>query len=104
MNPVLFGLIAGLVFGIVDVALMIPLDHPDKKTAMLGAFLSRFAIGFLIPLVKMPMPPWAAGALVGVLVSLPDAVITKAYLPILITGFIGGAVIGWASGRFVVSA
>ena len=48
MNPVLFGLVAGLAFGVVDVLLMVPLQLPDKKTAMLGAFLSRFAIGFLI--------------------------------------------------------
>ena len=80
---------------------MIPLDLPDKKTAMIGAFLSRFAIGFLIPLVKAPMPPWMIGGLVGLLVSLPDAVITKAYAPILATGVIGGLIIGWASGKWV---
>lgn len=100
MNPVVFGLIAGLVFGAVDVALMLPMEFPDKKTALLGAFLSRFAIGFLIPLVKMPVPAWAVGAIVGLLISLPDAVITKAYVPILATGLVGGLVIGWAAGRF----
>lgn len=100
MNPVLFGLIAGVVFGVVDVGLMLPMDFPDKRTALIGAFTSRFAIGFLIPLVKMPSPPVAIGALVGLLISLPDAVITKAYIPILATGIIGGAIIGWAAGRF----
>jgi fructose-specific phosphotransferase system IIC component len=101
MNPVVFGIIAGLVFGAVDVGLMLPMEFPDKKTALLGAFLSRFAIGFLIPLVKMPLPTWAIGGVVGVLVSLPDAVITKAYAPILGTGLLGGLLIGWAAGRFV---
>lgn len=100
MNPVVFGLIAGLVFGAVDVALMLPMEFPDKKTALLGAFLSRFAIGFLIPLVKLPLPGWAVGAMVGLLVSLPDAVITRAYAPILATGLIGGLAIGWAAGRW----
>jgi hypothetical protein len=38
--------------------------------------------------------------LVGLLISLPDAVITKAYVPILAIGIIGGAVIGWAASRF----
>jgi hypothetical protein len=99
MNPVLVGLIAGLLFGAVDVAIMLPMDFPDKKTALIGAFLSRFAIGFLIPLVKMPLPPVLIGALVGLLVSLPDAVITKAYIPILASGIIGGALIGWAASR-----
>ena len=84
----------------IDVALMIPLDFPDKKTAMLGAFLSRFAIGFLIPLVKMPLPAVVIGGMVGLLISLPDAVITKSYAPILGTGIVGGLVIGWAAGRF----
>ena len=101
MNPIVFGLVAGLIFGAVDVALMLPMDFPDKKSALLGAFLSRFAIGFLIPLVKMPMPGWATGAVVGLLISLPDAVITKAYVPIIATGVAGGAIIGWAAGRFV---
>lgn len=101
MTPVAFGLAAGIVFGLIDMALMMPMDFPDKKTALAGAFLSRFAIGFLIPLVKMPLPPVAIGALVGFLVSLPDAVITKAYVPILATGLLGGALVGWAAGRFV---
>ena len=100
MNPVVFGVLAGLVFGAVDVALMLPMEFPDKKTALLGAFASRFAIGFLIPLVKMPIPAWAIGAVVGLLISLPDAIITKAYAPILGSGLVGGLVIGWAAGRF----
>lgn len=100
MNPVVFGVIAGLVFGAIDVALMMPMEFPDKKTALLAAFTSRFAIGFLIPLVKMPIPPWAIGAVIGVLISISDAIITKAYAPILISGLIGGVLIGWASGRW----
>lgn len=102
MNPVIFGLLAGLVFGAIDVALMLPMAFPDKKTALLAAFASRFAIGFLIPLVKMPIPPWAIGAVVGLLISVPDAIITKAYAPILISGLVGGLVIGWASGRWAL--
>lgn len=77
MNPMLFGIIAGVVFGAVDMALMLTMDFPDKRTALLGAFLSRFAIGVLIPLVELPMSGWAIGAVVGLLISLPDAVITK---------------------------
>jgi hypothetical protein len=100
MNPMIFGLIAGLGFGAFAVAIMLPMEFPDKTTALLGAFTSRFAIGFLIPLVHMPLPAWAIGALVGLLVSLPDAIITKAYAPILGIGLIGGLIIGWAAGRY----
>ena len=74
---------------------MLPMSFPDKRTALLTAFASRFAIGFLIPLVGLPLPAAAAGALVGFLISLPDAILTKAYAPILIIGAAGGALIGW---------
>ena len=67
----------------------------ERRTALLTAFASRFAIGFLIPLVGLPLPAAAAGALVGFLISLPDAILTKAYAPILIIGTAGGALIGW---------
>ena len=58
MDPVVFGLIAGLVFGVLDVLIMIPLDLPDKNVAMLGAFFGQLAIGLLVPLVDMPWPTW----------------------------------------------
>jgi len=103
MNPLIFGLLAGLAFGAIDVALMIPMEFPDRKTAMLAAFFSRFAIGFLIPLVRMPIPSWAAGAVVGLLISIPDAIVTKAYAPILASGLLGGLLIGWAAGRYARS-
>lgn len=101
MNPLTFGVLAGLVFGAIDVALMIPLSFPDKRTAMLAAFASRFAIGFLIPMTTMPVPPWVRGAIVGLLISMPDAIVTKSYAPILISGVVGGAIIGLLAGKFV---
>ena len=100
MNPIAFGLLSGLVFGGIDVALMIPMTFPDKKTAMLAAFASRFAIGFVIGVTRMPVPGWVRGALVGLLISIPDAIVTKAYAPILATGVVGGAIIGALSARF----
>jgi hypothetical protein len=101
MNPIVFGLLAGVGFGVVDVALMLPMSFPDKRTALLGAFLSRFAIGFLIPFCKLPLPMMASGVIVALLISLPDAIITKAYVPIIASGIVGGLIIGWLAGRFV---
>jgi hypothetical protein len=98
MNPILSGIVAGSCFGFLAVAVMIPLSFPDKRAALLGAFLNRFAIGFLIPLTTLPLDAWLRGLLVGVLISLPDAVITKAYLPILGIGALGGGLIGWIVG------
>jgi hypothetical protein len=100
VNPILFGIISGLIFGAADVALMIPMKHPDKGTAMLGAFASRFAIGFIIGITRMPVPGWLRGIIIGVLISIPDAIVTKAYIPILATGVIGGAIIGALSGKY----
>jgi len=101
MSRLAVGLICGLIFGAVDVALMLPMSFPDKRTALLAAFLSRFGIGLVIPLVNLPTwPGWLVGVTFGVLLSLPDAIVTKAYVPILIGGAIGGLVIcgitrGW---------
>jgi hypothetical protein len=100
VNPILFGIIAGLIFGAADVALMIPMKHPDKGTAMLGAFASRFAIGFIIGVTRMPVPGWLRGIIIGVLISIPDAIVTKAYIPIMATGIVGGAIIGALSGKY----
>ena len=95
MSRLAVGLICGLIFGAVDVALMLPMSFPDKRTALLAAFLSRFGIGLIIPLVNLPTwPGWLVGVTFGVLLSLPDAIVTKAYVPILIGGAIGGLVIG----------
>ena len=88
------GVIAGVVFGALSAAAMLPMEFPDKGAALLGAFLNRFAIGFVIGCVRLSWSGWAIGLMFGVLLSLPDAVITKAYAPILILGGIGGAVIG----------
>ena len=95
MSKVVLGLIAGIVFGAIDVGLMLPMSFPDKTAAVLGAFSSRFTIGFVIGSVHLPgWPGWLVGLLFGLLISLPDAIITHKYVPILILGGIGGLIIG----------
>jgi hypothetical protein len=94
MSRLAVGLLCGLIFGAVDVALMLPMSFPDKRTALLAAFCSRFGIGLLIPLVQLPWPGWLIGLSLGLLLSLPDAIVTKAYAPILLSGAVGGIIIG----------
>jgi small basic protein len=85
MQPIISGVVSGIIFGAVSVAMMLPMSFPDKTTALLAAFASRFAIGFVIACVQLPSwPGWAIGLVFGLLLSLPDAIITKAYAPILI--------------------
>ena len=94
MSSVLWGAVAGVVFGAAAVGMMLPMSFPDKLTALLGAFTDRFAIGLVIGCVRLPWPGWAIGLFFGLLLSLPSAIITKAYAPIMIIGGLGGLVIG----------
>lgn len=97
MNKITFGIIAGLVFGVVDVLIMIPLKYENnrkKAEAMSAAFLERFMIGFLIPNVNLGIHPALTGLLLGFGLSLPSAIITRAYAPIIGTGIVGSTIIG----------
>ena len=107
MSRLHLGLLAGAVYGALSAASMAPLQFPDKRAALLGAFLNRFAIGLIIGAVigapqvdALRLPPWLIGLVTGVVLSAADAVITKAYAPIMVFGALGGAVIGWLVGRF----
>jgi len=98
MNRLLLGTLLGMAFGFLDVALTVFGNHPDRNTSLLlQAFFSRFAIGFLAANVNLRWNPILAGALVGLLISLPDAFALKAYAGILGTGVVFGAVAGWVA-------
>ena len=94
MSRLQLGTICGLIYGALSAASMLPLSFDDKTAALTGAFFNRFAIGFVIGAARLPVPAWANGLIFGVLLSLPDAIITKTYAPILILGAVGGLVIG----------
>ena len=100
MNRLLLGASLGVAVGVVDVLIMLPLKFQDRTSALLGAFCARFALGFFAATVRLPLPPIALGIVVGLLTSLPDAIITKAYAPIMVTGIIFGAICGWVVGRW----
>ena len=100
MPRVTLGVILGLAIGVVDVLLMLPLSFPDKRAALLGAFSARFALGFFAATVRLPWSPIITGIFVGILTSLPDAIITKAHVPIMVTGVVFGALAGWIVGRW----
>lgn len=96
----MLGTVCGLIYGALSAASMLPLSFADKRAALLGAFINRFSIGFLIGAVTLPWPGWMSGLVVGLLLSLSDAIITKAYVPIIVLGAIGGTLIGWIVQRF----
>ncbi len=90
----LYAVIFGISFGLADSLLMLPLQFENKVLAISSAFLQRFAIGFLIPFVSLPVSGILKGIIISLLISFPTALITGSYGPILITGIIGGAIIG----------
>jgi len=95
MSNILKGVIAGIIFGIVSITPMIFMTFEDKTRAMTASFISRFAIGFIIFNMELPIPNWLKGGLVGLILSLPDAFVTNQYAPILGLGLIGGIICGF---------
>lgn len=94
MSRIAFGLVAGLAFGSLAVLSMLKLSFPDKRAALTAAFVDRFAIGLVIGVTTLSWPSWIIGLTFGLLLSAPSAIITKAWLPIMIFGGLGGMVIG----------
>ena len=86
--------LCGLAFGALTLLSMLPMSFPDKRAALLGAFFNRFAIGFVVILIDIPCSGWLIGLSIGILLSLPPAIITKMFVPILGIGAAGGVIIG----------
>ncbi len=97
MSNITFGILCGLIYGIIDVLIMIPLKYENsrKRTeAMTAAFIERFMTGFLIPNVALGIHPIFTGLIIGLGLSVPSAIITRAYAPIVGIGVVGGFIIG----------
>ena len=98
MSRITLGILLGLGCATLACLAMSPLKVPtpdDKQRAIVAAFLNRFVLGFVAANVVLPIPAPAAGAVLGLAVSASDAVITKAYAPILGMGTVMGALCGW---------
>ena len=96
-----YGILAGIIYGVIDTALMIPIkfdSKDEKKVAMIGAFASRLSICFLVFNTSLPWASWLNGLLIALLISLSSAIITKSYGPIMGTAIIGGLVLGYFAG------
>lgn len=96
-----FSLIAGLVFGTVSAGSMVKIEAPsarEKREAIAAAFVDRFVLGFVIgPVARgLDASGLLIGALLGLGLSIPSALITRAYVPILAMGTVGGLAVGVA--------
>jgi hypothetical protein len=94
MNSIPLGIMLGLVCGVVAIAPMFEMSFPDRQAAITDAFIHRFAVGWFVPNAFPGIAPIIRGLLLGILLSLPDALITKAYAPILGLGVVGGLILG----------
>ena len=103
MSGLAVGVLGGFVFGMVAVLSMVPREFPDKRAALSAAFLNRFAIGVAIGAAELAWPGWAVGLMFGLLLSVPDAIITKAWAPIIGMGAVGGVLIGFAVSHWGVA-
>jgi hypothetical protein len=61
MSRLVLGVACGVVYGALSAASMIPLSFPDKRAALMGAFINRFSIGCMIAAVAIPWPGWLSG-------------------------------------------
>ncbi|MBU1146681.1 hypothetical protein KKD80_04050 [Patescibacteria group bacterium] len=98
MSALTLGLICGLAFGVVDVLVMLPIKFEDKRKkweAFASAFIDRFILGFLVPIVNLGIHPALSGVILGLGLSLPSAIITRVYVPIVGIGVLGGLIIGF---------
>jgi len=55
----------------------------------------------VIILIDIPCSGWLIGLTIGILLSLPAAIITKLFVPILGIGAVGGVIIGLIRTKFV---
>jgi len=100
VGTIFFGIVCGLLIGGVDVAIMIPMNFESKRKrieAMAGAFVERFMLGFLIPNTTLGIHPVITGLILGIGLSIPTAIITRVYLPIVGMGVVAGTLVGFAS-------
>ena len=100
MNKITFGLLCGFVFGAFSVIIMLPMKFDSKREkyeSLIGSFLERFMLGFIIP-NDIGLSPILTGAIFGFGLSLPTSIITRAYIPINLIGIAGGLLIGFLSG------
>lgn len=96
-----FALTAGFACAAVDTALMVPLTFStprDKRVAMTAAFLERFVLGLSIGPVTRALggPGLLTGPAFALVASVPTALITRSWAPVLGLGVVNGLAVGVA--------
>ncbi len=98
MNPILTGILLGIVAGIIDVIPMI-----NKKLtwdANISAFTMWIVVGFFISAIDLNIQPIVEGTLIALLTLMPCAILIgwkepKSLIPILVMTILLGGLLGW---------
>jgi len=98
MNPIVTGILLGIVAGIIDVIPMII----KKLTwdANISAFTMWIVVGFFIAAIDLNIQPIIEGILMALLILMPCAILIgwkepKSLLPILAMTILLGGMLGW---------
>ena len=98
MNPILTGILLGIVAGIIDV---IPMTI-KKLTwdANISAFTMWIVVGFFISAIDINIQPIVEGILIALLTLMPCAILIgwkepKSLIPILVMTILLGGLLGW---------
>jgi hypothetical protein len=96
-----FAVFASLVTGTLAVLAMLPAPFPtsaDRKVALIGAFVDRTVLGFIVgPVARgLSVNGVLAGLVLGVGFSFGTALITRAHLQVIGLGALFGAGVGAA--------
>ena len=104
MNPIVIGILLGIVAGIIDLIPMV-----IKKLswdANISAFLMWVVVGFFISVVDLNIHPIAEGILIALLTLLPASILIgwkepKSLIPIVIMTVILGGALGIAIAKII---
>ena len=89
MDVISLGLICGVVFGLFSSLIMVTMKFDsgrEKYEAISSSFVDRFMIGLIVPNTTFGLDPLISGLIIGIGLSLPSAIITRTYAPIMVIG------------------
>src|SRR5262249_51961558 len=100
VDPVPLGIVFGVGLALFDLVTLYRLHWPDRRhqlAAPTAAVNEAFMIGLLSPPTDLGTPRWVSGVIIGLALSLPSAILTKAYQPIIGVGLVAGLALGIAA-------
>ena len=96
MDPVLLGVICGVAFAAIEVVLVLFGRWPgpaEEARVLIASSANRFVTGLIIPNTDIGLTLWASGLVIGLLLALPIAAVSRRTVGPLGLGAVGGMTI-----------